>query len=75
MSRHESGRNCLGIILHQMPRSAKSLRPCMGTHRKIFVSAPSESSSTDTDVIPPAASRADAKNNILMEIGGGMFYY
>ena len=32
------------------------------------MSAPSESNSTDADGIPPAASLADAKNNILIEI-------
>ena len=38
------------------------------THRKTCVSAPSASNSKFVDVIPPAASRADAKNNILIVI-------
>jgi hypothetical protein len=36
------------------------------THRNAFVFAPSASTSIDVDAIPPAASRADAKNNTLM---------
>ena len=40
------------------------------SHLKAFVSASSESNSTDSDVIPPAASLADAKNNILTDIDG-----
>ena len=36
------------------------------THRNAFVFAPSGySTSIDADAIPPAASRADAKNNTL----------
>ena len=42
------------------------------THRSSFVSALSESSSTDAGVIPPAASRAEAKNSIFMEMDGIM---
>ena len=42
------------------------------SHLKAFVSALSESNSTDSDVIPPAASLADAKNNILTDIDDGM---
>jgi hypothetical protein len=38
------------------------------THRNIFVFAPSNSTSIDVDEIPPAASRADAKNNTLMRM-------
>ena len=40
------------------------------SHLKAFVSASSDSNSTDSDVIPPAASLADAKNNILTDIDG-----
>ena len=38
------------------------------TYRKTLVSAPSASNSKFADVIPPAASLADAKNNILILI-------
>ncbi len=38
------------------------------THRNIFVFAPSDSTVIDVDAIPPAASRADAKNNTLIGI-------
>eukprot|EP00984_Skeletonema_dohrnii_P003792 scaffold1307_cov106-Skeletonema_dohrnii-CCMP3373.AAC.5 len=41
------------------------------THRKTCVSAPSASNSKFAEVIPPAASRADAKNNILIWWSGG----
>jgi hypothetical protein len=46
------------------PRSAIKNK----THRSSFVSAPSASNSKLADDIPPAASLADAKNNILMVI-------
>ena len=36
------------------------------THRNKEVSAADESNSTEVDVIPPAASRAEAKNKILI---------
>jgi hypothetical protein len=36
------------------------------THRNIFVLAPTASTSIDVEVIPPAASRADAKSNTFM---------
>jgi hypothetical protein len=38
------------------------------THRNSLVSAQSASNSKSVDVIPPAASLADAKNNIFMVI-------
>ena len=42
------------------------------SYRNALVSAPSESNSTEAEVIPPAASLADAKNSILTEIADGM---
>jgi len=51
-------------LLMSPPRSAIKNK----THRSSFVSAPSASNSKLADDIPPAASLADAKNNILMVI-------
>ena len=54
---------CFMLCAHHTQSTPKS-------HLKAFVSALSESNSTDSDVIPPAASLADAKNNILTDIDG-----
>ena len=40
----------------------------MITHRNALVSAPSESNSMDAELIPPAASRAEANSNSFMEM-------
>ena len=61
--------NCK-IALRYILHKREKLDPCTSTHRSSFVSALSESSSTDADVIPPTASRAEAKNSIFMEMDG-----
>lgn len=66
----------LQTINHASPTSSHTTtttKTAITTYRKTCVSAPSASNSKFVDVIPPAASRADAKNNILIVIVGVMW--